>query len=126
MRHLVLYSPSALFSEDINANVSPAAHQRIGEARVRELADISAARTAALVNRLAIPTTILFGERERELYPNLVARSEQLASAITGSELKEIAGAAHSIGENPYAHEVAQIVSDIATELIQASSMRKG
>lgn len=120
VQHLVLCSPSALFSEDLATNVSPAIRQRIGEARVRELADISATQAAASVGRLAIPTTILFGQREHKLYPHLVARSKQLAAAIAGAELREIAGAAHSISENPYAHEVAQIVSDIATELVSS------
>lgn len=116
VRHLVLCSPSALFSEDISKDVRLATRQRIGEARMRELKDFSAAEATTSVSQLAIPTTILFGERERELYPHLVSRSEQLAAAIAGAELIEVASAAHSIGENPYAHKLAQVVSRIASE----------
>lgn len=114
MRHLVLCSPSALFSEDIDTNLSPAISRRLGVKRVEELKAFSAAEAASSVSRLGISTTVLFGEKERKIYPHLVARSEQLAATIAGAELVEVAGAAHSIGENPYARELARIVSNIA------------
>lgn len=117
VRHLVLCSPSALFSEDISTNVNPATIQRIGEKRAHELMGFSANEAASSVSQLGIPTTVLFGEKERKLYPQLVARSEQLAATIVGAELVEIAGAAHFIGENPYAYELARVVGGIATEL---------
>lgn len=117
VRHLVLCSPSALFSEDISANLNPAVIQRIGEKRALELTSFSADEVASSVNQLGIPATVLFGEKERKLHPHLVARSERLAATIVGAELMEIAGASHFIGENPYAHELARIVGSIATEL---------
>ncbi len=117
LRHLVLCSPSALFSEDINTNLDPALAQRIGQKRVQELKFFSALDASSLVNDLRIPTTILFGEKECELHPYLVARCGQLASVIANAELIEVAGAAHFIGEQPYANELARVVGRIATEL---------
>jgi pimeloyl-ACP methyl ester carboxylesterase len=117
VRHLVLCSPSALFSEDIHKNLDSVLAQRIGEKRVQELASFSAARAGFLVNRLRIPTTVLFGEKERELHPSLVARSSQLANNIVGAKLIEVAGAAHFIGERPYAHELTRVVSGVVAEL---------
>jgi pimeloyl-ACP methyl ester carboxylesterase len=117
VRHLVLCSPSALFAEDVRSNLNPLVSRRIGEKRVQELADFSAAEAVSSVNRLGIPTTVLFGERERELHPQLVARSGKLAARIAGATLVEVAGAAHFIGENPYALELARVVGNIATGL---------
>lgn len=114
MRHLILCSPSALFSEDINSNLDPAVCSRIGEKRLKELSNFSAADAVSSVNRLRIPTTILFGERERELHPRLVARSGELAAQIEGATLLEVIGAEHSVGENPYALELARIVSNVS------------
>lgn len=117
VRHLILCSPSALFAEDIRSNFDPIVGQRIGKKRVQELASFSAAEAVASVNRLEIPTTVLFGQRERELHPQVVARSGKLATRIAGAELVEVAGAAHFIGENPYALQLARVVSDVATAL---------
>lgn len=116
MRHLVLCSPSALFSEDIATGLDHTVSQRIGEKRMHELTGFSAFGAAALVSQLRISTTVLFGEKERELHPHLVARSEQLATTIVGAELIEVAGAAHFMGENPYAGELARVVSSIAAD----------
>lgn len=117
LRHLVLCSPSALFAEDIHSNFDPVVGLRIGEERVRELTSFSAAEAVSSVNRLGIPTTVLFGERERELHPQVVARSGKLAARIGGATLLEVAGAAHFIGENPYARELARVVGNIAAGL---------
>jgi pimeloyl-ACP methyl ester carboxylesterase len=114
VRHLVLCSPSALFSEDIQINLDPVLAKRIGEKRVEELAGFSAAGAVSSLNRLNIPTTILFGSKERELHPNLVARSNRLAAEIVCSELIEVPGAAHFIGSNPYGTDLARIISRIA------------
>lgn len=117
LRHLVLCSPSALFSEDIEANLNPEIAERIGKKRVQELSGFSAAKATSLVNRMAIPTTVMFGEKERERNPSLVARCGQLAAGIIGAELIEVTGAGHSIGDNPYADDVARVVGDIAARL---------
>ena len=117
VRHLILCSPSALFSEDIRSNPDSSASQRIGEKRVQELSRFSAANAVLSVNRLGIPTTVTFGESERELHPQLVARSRKLAAGIVGAKLVEVAGAAHFIGENPYAFELARVVGNIAKGL---------
>ena len=117
VRHLVLCSPSGLFAEDIRSNLDPLVGHRIGEKRVQELASFTAAEAVSTVNRLGIPTTVLFGERERELHPQVVARSGKLAARIIGATLVEVAGAAHFIGENPYAIELARVVGSIATGL---------
>ncbi len=117
VRHLVLCSPSALFAEDIRFNFDPVVGRRIGEERVRELASFSAAEAVSSVNRLEIPTTVLFGERERELHPQVVARSGKIAAGIVGATLLEVAGAAHFIGEHPYAIELARVVGGIAAGL---------
>lgn len=117
VRHLILCSPSALFAEDIHSNFDPAVGRRIGEKRVQELASFSAAEAVTSVNRLGIPTTVLFGERERDLHPQVVSRSEKLAARIADAALIEVAGAAHFIGENPYALELARVVGNIATAL---------
>lgn len=114
IRHLILCSPSALFGEDIRLNPNPSLNQRIGEQRVQELSGFLAADVVSSVNRLGIPTTVTFGERERELYPQLVDRSHKLAAGILGAKLVEVVGAAHSIGENPYASELARVVDNIA------------
>lgn len=117
VQHLVLCSPSALFSEDIYSNLDPSVANRIGKKRVKELSSFSVADAVSSVNRLGIPTTILFGERERELHPQLVARCGNLAARIAGATLQEVAGAEHSIGEIPYALVLAQVVSNIARSL---------
>jgi pimeloyl-ACP methyl ester carboxylesterase len=117
VRYLVFCSTSALFSEDIRQNPNPVLNERIGEKRVQELERFSAADAIASVNRLGAATTVVFGEKERELHPHLVARSGQLAADIAGAELVEILGAAHFIGESPYAHKLAQLVGGIATQL---------
>lgn len=117
VRHLVLCSPSALFAEDIRSNFDPVVGGRIGEERVRELASFSAAEAVSSVNRLGILTTVLFGERERELHPWVVARSGKLATRIAGATLLEVAGAAHFVDENPYAQELAQVVGNIVAGL---------
>jgi pimeloyl-ACP methyl ester carboxylesterase len=115
MQHLILCSPSALFAEDISSSLDPLILERIGKERIQELAGFSATEAVSSVNRLEIPTTILFGEKERELHPQLVARSSKLAARIAGATLVEVPGAAHAIGERHYALELARVVSDIAT-----------
>ena len=117
VRHLMLCSPSALFAEDIRDDFDPVVGRRIGEKRVQELASFSAANAVASVNRLGIPTTVLFGGRERELHPQVVTRSGKLAAEIAGATLVEVAGAAHFIGEKPYALELARVAGNIATGL---------
>lgn len=117
VRHLVLCSPSALFSEDILSSLDPSVTSRIGEKRVKELLSFSAADAVTSVNRLGIPTTVLFGERERELHPQLVARGGKLAARIAGAKLFEVTGAEHSISENPYAFELSRVVSNITEGL---------
>jgi pimeloyl-ACP methyl ester carboxylesterase len=117
VRHLVLCSPSALFAEDISSNFDPLVGRRIGEKRAEELASFSAADAVSSVNRLGIPTTVLFGERERKLHPQVVARSGKLAAGIAGATLVEVAGAAHFIGEDSYAREMARVVGNIAAGL---------
>jgi hypothetical protein len=49
----------------------------------------------------------------------VVARSSKLAARITGATLLEVTGAAHFIGEKPYASELARVVSNIVTGLKQ-------
>lgn len=117
VRHLVLCSPSALFAEDIRSNSDPSVSRRIGEKRMEELASFSAAEAVFSVNRLGIPTTILFGERERELHPQVFARSGKLAASIACATLLEVAGASHFVGEKPYALELARVVSSISARL---------
>lgn len=114
VRHLVLCSPSALFAEDIRSDLDPLVSRRIGEKRIQELTNFSAADAAFSVNQLGIPTTILFGEKERELHPQIVARSGKLATEIAGATLIAVADAAHFVGEKPYAIELARVVSNIA------------
>lgn len=118
-RHLILCSPSALFAEDIRDNFDPVVGRRIGEKRMQELASFSATEAVASVNRLGIPTTVLFGERERDLHPQVVARSSEFAVRIVGATLVEVRGAAHFVGENPYARELARVVSNIAVGLMR-------
>lgn len=117
VRHLVLCSASALFAVDIHENVNPAVAARIGDARVQELSEFPAADATAIVNRLDIPTTIMFGEKVHETSPYLVARCRQLAADIVHSELVEVSGAGHKIGCDPYASKLAQVVSNIYSEL---------
>ncbi len=116
-RYLVLCSPSALFSEDIKANNNPELYQRIGERLMTELKNFSAMDAVSEVNDRGVSTTILYGEKERDLYPDLVVRCQNLATDITDAELIEVRGAAHFIGEEPYSSELAQVVSDIFTDL---------
>lgn len=117
VRHLILCSPSALFSEDIQTIENPELYQRIGESLMRELKDFSAVDAVTAVNAQGVPTTILFGERERELHPDLVARCHNLAVEIDDAELIEVSGAAHFIGEEPYSSELARVANDTFSEL---------
>lgn len=117
VRHLVLCSPSALFAEDIRSNFDSVVGQCIGEERVRELESFSTAEAVSSVNLLKIPATVLFGEREHELHPQVVARSGKLAASIAGATLVEVAGVGHFIGEKPYARELARVVGSIAAGL---------
>lgn len=117
VRHLVLCSASALFAEDIHNNVSPTVVERIGDARALELSEFFVADAVQVVNRLAVPTTVLFGEKERETSPYLVARCSQLAADIIDAELIEVTGAGHVIGCNPYAAELTRVVSNIFSDL---------
>ncbi len=116
-RYLVLCSPSALFSEDIKTNNNPELYQRIGERLMTELKNFSAMDAVSEVNDRRVSTTILYGEKERNLYPDLVVRCQNLATDIIDAELIEVRGAAHFIGEEPYSSELAQVVSDIFTDL---------
>ena len=111
VRHLVLCSTSALFAEDIANNANPTVEKRIGPQRVHELSKYMAAEAVDSINRQGISTTIMFGENERETNPNLVARCTQLAKEIDDAELIEVEGAGHVIGLNPYANELARVVS---------------
>lgn len=117
VQHLVLCSTSALFAEDIRENVNPAVAGRIGHARVQELSEFSAEDAVGVVNGLDIPTTVMFGENEHETNPYLVARCSQLATDIINAELIEVTGAGHTIGCDPYASELARVVSDIFSDL---------
>jgi pimeloyl-ACP methyl ester carboxylesterase len=110
VRHLILCSPSALFAEDIPHNLDPLVNRRLGARRVQELTRFSALKAVSSVNELRIPTTILFGEKERELHPLLVARSRKLAAQIARATLIEVANAEHSIHEIGYASELARVV----------------
>ena len=113
IEHLVLCSTSALFAEDIRDNLNPVVAERIGDARVQELSDFSMLDAVALVNSLGIPTTVMFGEKERENNPFLVARSNKLADNIVNADVIEVDGAGHKIGCDPYANELARVVSDV-------------
>ncbi len=117
VRHLVLCSPSALFSEDIKSGLDPLVAVRIGKKRIQELSSFSVAEAVSSVNRLGMPTTIMFGERERVLHPRLVSRSCELADKIVNATLLEVPGAGHSIGENPYAFELSVVMGAIADSI---------
>lgn len=117
VRHLVLCSASALFAEDIRENVNPAVTARIGDARVQELSEFPVADAVGAINSLDIPTTVMFGEEERETNPYLVARCSQLATSIANAALIEVAGAGHVIGCDPYANELARVVGNIYSDL---------
>lgn len=82
-----------------------------------ELKSFSAMDAVSEVNAQGIPTTILYGEKERDLYPDLVKRCHNLATDINDADLIEVSGAAHFIGEEPYSSALAQAVSDIFTNL---------
>lgn len=111
VRHLVLCSVSALFAEDIANRANPAVEKRIGDKRVQELSKYPVTEAVGIVNNLGIATTIMFGKNEREANPSLVARCTQLANDIVNSELIEVEDAGHVIGFNPYASELARVVS---------------
>lgn len=117
VRHLVLCSASALFAEDIRDNLNTAVAERIGDARVQELSEFAVTDAVDAVNSLDIPTTVLFGEKERETSHYLVERCTQLAADIVNAELIEVISATHTMGDDPYASELARAVRDIFADL---------
>lgn len=106
---LVLCSLSAFFSEDLHLYGSQELASRFGPACAGDLRLHSATAIAGQVLRLGITTTLLYGELEKTIFPNLVNRVYETAAAL-GTVPVEIPGAAHKMREPAYVAGLSQVL----------------
>ncbi len=99
---LILCSLSPFFSEDLNKHEPVYVVHRFGKQRAEDFTKLSANKIAEQISQKNIRTTFLYGEKEKEMYPTLVARVKASASQVKSSRLIEIPNAGHPMHEPEY------------------------
>lgn len=100
---LILASLSSYFKEDL-----PNYHRPFGKWKhenKRRLADyqtLSANDLAQQVNKLRIPTTLVYGAYEKKMYPELVARVKKTGKSIRRATVHELPNAEHPMATSAY------------------------
>lgn len=102
---LWLASLSAFFKEDLPAygkDLGPNVRPWLNQRRLEDFQKLSATELAGKVSKLDIPTTLFYGELEKDAHPELVARVKTTAREIKNATLVELIGASHSMREKSY------------------------
>jgi hypothetical protein len=76
----------------------------------RRYADTKTRSAIKLAKSLTVRTTILYGEREGEEYPQLKKRSEETARSIRNSELIIVKDAPHDISFSTYQEAIKKVI----------------
>lgn len=101
---LILCSLSPFFKEDIaayDAAYVNSCRKWFGERRWRDCQNISADQVADQVKKTATKTTMLYGELEKELYPQLVSRVKATATRLS-ARLVEVPNCGHKMRTPEY------------------------
>jgi len=110
---LVLCSLSALFQEDLaryDAIYTKHLLYWLGKRRLEDFETLSADKLADQINEMNIKTTLTYGEIEKQMYPQLVARVRNTAAKIHNSKLVEIPNAGHRMHEPEYIAGLRQLL----------------
>jgi len=99
--HLVLCSLSAFFREDLSNYDKQYLINMFGSRRAEDLRTHSAPAIASQVMQAKVNTTMVYGEKEKVMYPHLVARVRDTAAALHTSPI-ELSGAGHKMREPEY------------------------
>lgn len=78
----------------------------LGKRRVADCLALSAEDIAQKIDRLSIPTTLFYGEKEKTLHPRLVYRVKSTAKSIRQSKLIEVPGVGHQMRDARYMREI--------------------
>ena len=100
--HILLCSLSPFFAEDKDKTAVTYRIKRFGKRREQAMKQLSATKTATAVNRTGTRVTLLYGEKEKEMYPELVERVKSTARALNDNILIEVADAPHSFRDPCY------------------------
>ncbi|NND64953.1 MAG: alpha/beta hydrolase [Gammaproteobacteria bacterium] len=115
-QQLVLASLSACFKENLETYDEDFLANRVakfGDFQVANFKQLSAYALAREINDLGIPTTLCYGEKERDLYPYLVTHVESVAKQMPGSELKVLPSAEHSLRGTKYLEGIVGLVKSL-------------
>lgn len=107
---IYLCSLSPYFKEDQIKREDPTGIRYFGKKRLNDLRTYSADEAAKLLNKTAIKTYVIYGEKEHVTSPVLVNRCEDTAAKIKNSKLIEIAGAPHDMSDSIYSAALIDMV----------------
>lgn len=99
---IYLCSLSPFFKEDRVSYPDSYAIKFFGKRRTKDFRSYSADSLAREIAQQKIPTTVVYGEKERQTSPVLAARCQQTSQAIPDSELIEIPNCPHNMVEAVY------------------------
>lgn len=101
-------SLSPYFKEDWGKTTEEYRVKRFGKRRNNAQKYLSAKETAREINRRKIPLVLLYGEQEKELYPELVARIKETANDLNDCEVVEVPDAPHPFRDPAYIKGIAK------------------
>lgn len=98
---LVLCSMSGYFKEDLaKHNNSHAMYNLIGQKRLTELSAISAIKCSNEIRDANIPTVMIYGEKEKSLYPILYNSIQRTAKIINTTKIFVVPDSDHKMHNN--------------------------
>lgn len=107
---LYLCSLSPFFKEDRSRRSASVGIRYFGKRRVQDLWSYSADKAAKSLNGTNIKVAVLYGEKEHQTSPTLVARCKSVASQVKGSTLLEIKDAPHDMSNSTYSAAIIDLL----------------
>jgi pimeloyl-ACP methyl ester carboxylesterase len=106
---LILCSLSPFFEEDVRKKAWPTKRHRdkLGIRRLKDISNYSCEDLAEDLNRAKIKTTVMYGEREHQSSPPLVARAKEMHRLVKGSKIVEVPDAPHPFVAPEYVKGIA-------------------
>lgn len=105
---IYLCSLSPFFNEDRQRLPDAYGIKYFGKRRLNDLRSYSADEVAASINGTKVH--VLYGEKEHQTSPPLVARCQEVAKLVLGADIHEIAGAPHNLTNPIYSQAVVSAV----------------
>ena len=99
---IVLCSLSPYFNEDKDKTTVEYRVKRFGKRRNKAMDQLHAKQTATKINQSGTKVIMLYGEREKLIYPELVERVKSTAQDLHNVKLIEVADAPHSFRDPAY------------------------